>query len=342
MQQAEQIFQMMVKMGLHPDAVTFQILTKGHCSANNFDDALQLVERMKAYNIDMSKNICDTLIYHLAIGKKFYKAMEMLDQLLPNNSVDKFTCTCLVKELCETKKLRYIEDSLRVIKKMKAHNIPRDTALYNPIIRGMFEINEISKAMDVISAMRDDGIECNSFTIGSMITDWGSLKRPDLAFKLLLESPKKYGVPITIINFNAVLFAFYINRQADETIKLFEDLMDSKYENLTPNVNSFTIAMKAYTTRKRYDEAINLLDIMEKEKIRGDLKLFSTCLECFLSADMPEQVEKIWDSMERSKIKPSQHILKKVVKFLCRHERLDKVKSILKDKEAQVDIMPGL
>ncbi|KAF9610137.1 hypothetical protein IFM89_020269 [Coptis chinensis] len=134
-----------------------------------------------------------------------------------------------------------------------------------------------------------------------LISLYGKAGMFDHALKLFDELPELKCVR-TVKTYNALLNASVASKKFDETEKLFREL--SLKLSVEPDFCSYNIVIQAFIEMRKWENALSMLDEMERNGVEPNLITFNTLLNGFYRDGKFEDGERIWARMEESGIVP--------------------------------------
>lgn len=165
----------MLASGLRPDIVTYVLVIKALCAANQVSEACGILNQMRANGCSPNKVVLSALFDGACAVGEFDKAMEILSEMehagdpacLPNV----VTYTCLMKWLCENSKL---EDALGVLDRMKSNNCRPNRVTVRTLLAGFCSHGRVGNAYELIDRMVGEGSisseQCHSLLIMCLLS----------------------------------------------------------------------------------------------------------------------------------------------------------------------------
>ncbi|CAI9087699.1 OLC1v1021841C1 [Oldenlandia corymbosa var. corymbosa] len=160
--------------------------------------------------------------------------------------------------------------------------------------RGEFSaVDEILQHQKTYTDIADEGFAVR------LICYYGKAKMFDEARKLFDELPS-LNCERTVVSFNALLSACVNSRQYDKVFELFSKVPVEL--GIEPNVVSYNTVIKGFCAVGCSDEALSMLDEMEKNNVKPDAVTFNTLLNAFNQMENFSQAEKLWSLMEEKDV----------------------------------------
>ncbi|PPS14082.1 hypothetical protein GOBAR_AA06497 [Gossypium barbadense] len=199
-EQALEIYRMMISDRLGPNIVTFRILIMdfvSYCRVSNVSEVVELSSEIEKLEI------------------------------LP----DVITYSILIKGLCIVGK---VEEGSFLLQKMNKDGVLANSVTYNSLINGYCKVGNMEKAnLDICSQMNEYGVEPNVITFSTLIDGYCKTGNMEAVVGFYSEMVIKGLVP-DVVAYSALINGYCKNGNIKEAFRLHKEMLEL---GLMPNKN---------------------------------------------------------------------------------------------------------
>lgn len=255
----EKMRELLVDFGkeVNADACTYNILIHTCCKNRSLDDAQNLFDEMLRKDILPTAVTFRTLIYGLCVNLRLNEAFKLKANMMrvykvkPNASL----YTSLIKGLCMIGQLSL---AFNVKEEMVRSKLNLDSAVYTTLISGLFKAGRRDEVHGVLEEMSIYGCEPDTVTYNAMISGFCEEKDFEAAYRVLDEMKEKDCKP-DIISFNVIIGALCKEGKWVEANDLFEDI---PRRDCRPDVVTYRTMFCGFCDWNRFEEATSVLEEM--------------------------------------------------------------------------------
>ncbi|KAK4485136.1 hypothetical protein RD792_007749 [Penstemon davidsonii] len=233
------------------------------------------------------------------------------------------------------------DDFNKLVEQFKKKSDSRDFRgnrfAYAYAVRRLAKAGHFSSINEILSHQKQyQQIHTERFT-SRLIRLYGQAKMLDHAHQLFDEMPE-LNCPRTVLSFNALLAACIYSKSFDKIIELFREL--PKKLSIKPDIISYATLMKAYCETGLFDEAVSLLDEIEKNDWKPNAVIFNTLLDTFYKSGKFSEAENIWDLMKQKNSVPDVRSYTSRLLGMVNENRLSEAVDVLKEME-EMELKPN-
>ncbi|XP_027155103.1 protein Rf1, mitochondrial-like, partial [Coffea eugenioides] len=186
MDKARKIFDTVVNRGVHPDILSHSTLMNGHFKKNENDKAMHLLREIPQRGLRADVGTYNIVLQGLFRMARYRSAREVFVEMQAVSLTPDFHTYCTMLDgLC---KCGHIEEALQFLQKMQFDGVKLDITMYNIILHGLCKSGRFQCAGDLFNNLSLKGMEHNVSTYKTMITN--------LCLKGLLDEAKEFFVKI--------------------------------------------------------------------------------------------------------------------------------------------------
>jgi len=200
---------------------------------------------------------------------------------------------------------------------------------------------EIDTAEMIFESMASEshGVRPNAVVYTSLIRGFAQAKQPRKALELYRRMQLE-GIEATSVTFNSVLDV--VSRQLSEPSMLQEVIDDMCKANVTPDVVTYSILMKASCSSGNVQGALSLFRQIQSNGLMFDQVGFNTLMLACSKADLISDAEEIFQEMLKARMTPTPVTTSIMVKMYGKAKMLDKAVAISELLEKDYGQKPNL
>ncbi|KAF6147921.1 hypothetical protein GIB67_014501 [Kingdonia uniflora] len=214
------------------------------------------------------------------------------------------------------------------------------TNLYKHTVNRLASARQFSSIEEILELQKKyKDISREGFAV-RIISLYGKAGMLDHALKTFEELPE-FKCNCTIKCVNVLLSAYVDCKKYDEVEPLMRQLM-TKFE-LTPDIYSYNIVIGAFFQRGNFDEAVAMLDEMEKNGVEPNLITYFIILNNLYSkSELFLEGEEIWSRMEKSGLAPDIRCYNSKLKGLVVTGKMSEAVKLVEELENNAGMKPDV
>ena len=269
--------------------------------------------------ISFGINIVSFGIYLKYLCKNDYLDLALFyyDQLNKNNILKDEVIYNLLLNGC-SKKLD-IRNLHRIYMDMINKGITPNLITFNTIIDAFIRNKNTEKAFGIFNDMINNKINPDNFTLSTLFK---GINRPEHNKYLIqgVDIINKNIYPVDIILINVLLDACIKLKDKKNFCEIFENIIEKKYKNISPDLITYNTFIKGCSKFKLYDKvefAFNhLINNSKETNIVPNDVTFNSLIDVYVSQKNMDKVLQIVNLMQRHKIFPDNYTYTTIIKGL--------------------------
>eukprot|EP00347_Sterkiella_histriomuscorum_P013026 403366299 len=347
---AWQLLSEMQQNNIVPDNFTYSTLIKGIRAENqsqngisnpmDLEKAFALLEQMKQSNGGVKP---DEILYNCLIDAcvRFHdvnRAVAVFQEMqFSNIKPSSVTYGILIKAYGSANQL---DNAFFVFKKMKDNCLIPNSVTYGCLIDACVKNNQIERAMEVFETMKRDGVQLNTIIFTTLIKGFAKSFKLDQALEVYQIMKMDDKIKPNNVTFNSLIDCCIRCNSIKKAMEIFEE-MKQPISHTKPDLITYSTMIKGFCREKNIQQALIMLNDMEKNNIMADEVLYNSLLDGCCKANEIEMALKVYKNMEILKIKPSNVTYSILIKIYGKQRNLPKALGVLEEMKKD-GIRPGL
>jgi len=351
-----QLLDRLLKLGLEPDRYTCSTLVKGmHLAGSSVSDIDQAVDLLHCIGAEAlqpqeasggSSQGCNARLLEVlfntlldaCITVKDLGRMEKIFAMMQdfNVNISAVTFGTLIKAFGQAGRISRCRE---VWAEMQEANIHPTVVTYGCYMDACIRNDDIAAAEEKLQSMRANGQQPNAVIYTSLIRGFASAKQPGKAFEIYRQM-RTEGIEATSVTFNSVLDV--VARQLAEPDTLQEVLDDMRKANISPDVVTYSILIKASCNAGNVQNALSLFKQIRSHGPIFDQVAFNTLLLACSKAEQISDAEEIFGEMRRLGMVPTHVTTSIMIKMYGKAKMLDKALALGELMEHEYEQKPNL
>jgi len=175
-----------------PSSITFGILLDASIEAGYMDKASQVFEQMRSIGIEMNAVLFTTMIKGFAKAGKVKEALQLYETMLSQGvQPDLFTYSTLIKVLCDNKEL---QSAFLLIEEMGKQGVSPDEVVFNNLLAGCIHCANLPLGEQLVQDMMKSGIYPSVTTMSILMKLYSRCQEYPKALELLQSMKAQFGV----------------------------------------------------------------------------------------------------------------------------------------------------
>lgn len=355
-----ELLDQLILQGLEPDRYTCSTLVKGMhvagCTVSDIDRAVELLNRIGATALQAQSTAtnsggaarCNERLLEVLFNT-------LLDACITVRDLDRMTDIFVMMQQFKVGVSAVTHGTLikafgQAGRLVRCHEIWEDMRVariyptivtYGCYIDACIRNDDTERAEGVFESMMDTprGVRPNAVIYTSLIRGFANSRQPKKALEFYRRMLQE-GIQATSVTFNSVLDV--VARQLSEPSVLQEVIDDMCKANITPDVVTYSILMKASCASGNVQNALSLFRQIQGRGLVFDQVSFNTLLLSCSKADQIQDAEDIFGEMRRCGLAPSHVTTSIMVKMYGKAKMLDKAIALSELLETEYGQKPNI
>ncbi|XP_006643937.2 pentatricopeptide repeat-containing protein At5g25630 [Oryza brachyantha] len=301
-EESQRVFDVMAGgEGVRPNLTTCNILVKAWCDAGRLEEAWRVVARMRAAGTEPDVVTYNTLASAYAKNDETWRAEELVVEMATQAGLrtSERTWGIIVGGYCREGRLG---EAFRCVRQMKDAGVLPNVIVFNTLLKGFLDANDMAAVDDVLRLMEQFGIKPDIVTYShqlNALSSMGHMARCMKVFDKMIEAgiepdPQVYSI----------LAKGYVRAQQPE--KAEELLRQMDRLGVRPNVVTFTTVISGWCSVADMDNAMRVYAAMRDAGVRPNLRTFETLIWGYSEQKQPWKAEEVLQIMQDAGVRPKQ------------------------------------
>lgn len=317
-------FENLKKSGCEADAVAYKAIISSLCTAGKWEIALEfykdMVQKDMVLDVRVYKMLmnCMARLGDVAAVRSVGNDMIRLS-LLPEHSIH----GCVLKIFCNSGR---IKEALELIRDLKNKDFALEREYFETLVRGLCKADRITDALEIVDIMKRKH-NVDEKVYGIIIN--GYLRRNEVHMALdVFQSMKETDHDPTISAYTVLMQHLFRLNQYEEACKLYDEMLG---KGIKLDIVAITTMVAGHVSHNRISEAWKIFKSMENQGIKPSWKSYSVFIKELRKASRTEDIVKLLNDMQVSKVAIGDEIFQWVITYLEK-----KGESDVKDKVQQM------
>lgn len=280
-----------------PDTVLYTKMISGLCEASLFEEAMDLLNRMRARscipNVVTFRILLCGCLRKRQLGRcKRVLSMMITEGCYPSPRI----FHSLIHAYCRSGDYSY---AYKLLSKMRKCGFQPGYVVYNILIGGICG-NEDLPASDVFelaekayAEMLNAGVVLNKINVSNFVQCLCGAGKYEKAYNVIREMMSKGFIPDTS-TYSKVIGYLCDASEAEKAFLLFQEM---KRNGLIPDVYTYTILIDNFCKAGLIEQARNWFDEMVKEGCDPNVVTYTALIHAYLKARKPSQANELFETM---------------------------------------------
>merc|ERR1719379_956820 len=275
--QAQRLFKQMKSDGAF-DVVSFNIVLKMHLREKKHNEAQQLLNEMREYDLQPNKITYNELINAKVEAGDRNGVWQLLAQMKnQGESPNSVTCSILLKALTERASKQDVKYTMDLVDQMED---PMDEVLFSSVIEACLRVGQLDLLSRQMQKYARQGglIALTAPTYGSMIKAYGQARDVERMWELWHEMEKRQVKP-TAITIGCMIDALVKNHCVEDAWNLVHDIMsDPARKSLVNNIIYSTI-LKGFAMTKQTERLFAVYAEIRDQGVQANTITYNTMID---------------------------------------------------------------
>ncbi|XP_042511456.1 putative pentatricopeptide repeat-containing protein At5g06400, mitochondrial isoform X1 [Macadamia integrifolia] len=214
----------MIKIYQFPEHTVYSHMLKSFCISGRIREALELIHELKSRNITVDTGSLQILVKGLCRADRIADALEIADIIKKNNVVHGKVYEIIISGYLRKNDISKALELFTSVK--ESGHLPAVTT-YTELMQHLFQSNEYQRACELYDDMLENGVEPDSVAIMAVVAGHVRHSHVSQAWEVF-RSMKEKGFKISQKSYSVFIEELCRVSRADEAFKLLNDMWDSK------------------------------------------------------------------------------------------------------------------
>ncbi|GAB2246157.1 hypothetical protein Droror1_Dr00001650 [Drosera rotundifolia] len=307
------IFDEMRVAGCEPDGEAYRVMVRLLSTAGKGDVALEFYNEMikKGFGLELDIKSYRMLLNCLTGSGDQDGVYSVADGMINASQIpESDVYSCVLKSFCVSKR---IKEALELIRDLRSKNLAFNSEYLETLVKGLCKADRIDDAVEIVGIMKRRGAVTEK-VYGAIIS--GYLKKKDIFKALdLFQTMKESGLMPSISTYTELMHHHFSLNEFEKGSTLFDEMIRSRVELDTV---AFMPMVAAHVRQNSLSLAWEVFDSMEKRGIKPPQKCYSVFIKELCRISRTDEVFKVLDRMQESKVAIGEEIFHVVVSYLQR------------------------
>ncbi|CAH2072225.1 unnamed protein product [Thlaspi arvense] len=301
LEESSRLLEMMLRDEIQPNDRTCNILVQAWCNQRRIEEAWNIVYKMQSYGVKPDVVTFNTLARAYArIGSTCTSEDMIIPRMLHNKVKPNVrTCAIIMNGYCVEGKM---EEALRFFYRMKELGVHPNLFVFNSLIKGFLDINDMDGVDEVVNLMEEYGVRPDVVTFSTLMNAWssiGDMKRCEEIYGDMLEG----GIDPDVHAFSILAKGY---ARAGEPEKAEQLLNQMRKIGVRPNVVIYTTIISGWCSTGEMKKAMQVYKQMcGVVGLSPNLTTYETLIWGFGEAKQPWKAEELLIDMEEKNVVPT-------------------------------------
>jgi len=226
-----------------------------------------------------------------------------------------------------------------LLEEMEATEGLADVITYNTLAKGYAKGSQVEDCFTLYRRMRASGLEPSQVTYGILLDCCVNENQMDRALEVF-NSMLKEGCPMNRVLYTTMIKGFARMDQLDEAMRVFEQMRQDKQEDVSPDLITFSILIKANCDAARLNIALKLLEAMMDLNLCPDEVIFNNLLGGCVRENNSMLAKRLYKNMVEGGIRPSNATFSIFIRLYSSCKLLEEALDMLRTEPAARGVLP--
>ncbi|KAL6841886.1 hypothetical protein ACP4OV_028398 [Aristida adscensionis] len=299
-EESQRIFDMMaVEESIKPNLTTYNILVKAWCDQRNLEEAWSVVGKMRACGVKPDIITYNTIASTYARNDETWRAERLIVEIQTTMRTSERTWGIIIGGYCREGKL---DEAFRCIQLMKDAGVHPNVVIFNTLLKGFLDTNDLFAVDNILALMEQFGIEPDIVTFSHQLNSFSSVGHMVKCMKVFDKMIEAGIEPDPHVY--SILAKGYVRAQQPQ--KAEELLLQMSQLGIRPNVVTFTTVISGWCSIGVMENAMRVYRKMCESGVHPNLRTFETLIWGYNEQKQPWKAEEVLQMMQEIGVKPKQ------------------------------------
>ncbi|GAB2298771.1 hypothetical protein Dimus_032849 [Dionaea muscipula] len=319
------MFDKMNAAGCEPDAGAYRVMIRLLSASGKGEIALHLYNEMAQKDLgglELDIKTYKLLLNCLAVAGDIDGVYSVADGMINSSHIpESEVYSFVLKSFCISKRIQNAFELIHHLQSKKDFTF--NPEYFETLVKGLCKADRINDAVEILGIMKKRGV-VDEKVYGTIIS--GHLRKKEISKALaLFHNMKESGLlPATSTYTELMHYHFNLN-EYEKGSAMFEEMVDSGIEL---DSVAFMPIIAAHVRRNRVSLAWKVFETMEERGIRATQKSYSVFIKELCKISMTEEVFKVLNKMQKSKVNMGDEIYHLVTCYLERIGEIVKAEEV--------------
>jgi len=212
-----------------------------------------------------------------------------------------------------------------------------DVITYNTILKGYAKASQIDDCFKFFEGMRAKNINPSQVTYGILLDCCINENKVDRA-RQVVDDMTAAGCPMNVVLYTTLIKGFARAGELQQAVDMYKKMRAD--QNVSPDLITFSILIKANCDHGKLEEALSLLDEMVELRLRPDEVVFNNLIIGCAQLGNAVLGKQLYHDMVKSGVRPSNATFSILIRLLYQSKLLEEAIVLLKEEPAKHNVEP--
>ncbi|URE44217.1 PPR repeat [Musa troglodytarum] len=282
-----------------PSQKTYNILIKAWCDKQNLTEAWNVVHKMSASGIQPDVVTYNTIARAYTKNGETKRAEELILEMQMRLRPNERTWVIILGGYCTEGNMK---DALRCVNEMKAVGIRPNIVVFNTLIKGFLDNQDMAGADEVLAIMKELGVRPDlcikpDAQVYSILAKGYVRAREPAKAEALLVTMNELGIQANVVTFTTIISGWCSAANMENAMRVYSMMSES---GVSPNIKTFETLIWGYGELKQPWKAEELLQTMKETGVRPKKNCIRLVAEAWRAVGLQNEANRVLDSINDS------------------------------------------
>jgi len=227
----------------------------------------------------------------------------------------------------------HFEEAVGLLADMEKVDGFADVITYNTLAKGYAKDGQLDACFELCGRLRSKGLEPSQVTYGILLDCCINQSRMDRA-REVFDHMMQEGCAMNTVLYTTMIKGFARSEQVDEAMAIYERMRSDASGNVSPDVITFSILVKANCDAGRQKTAMGLLEAMMELRLAPDEVIFNNLIGGCVHEANTGLAKRLYHNMVEGGIKPSTATFSILIRLYASCKMMDEAVGLLTTEPA--------
>ncbi|KAL8141451.1 hypothetical protein V2J09_014483 [Rumex salicifolius] len=318
-----------------PDTILYTRMISGLCEASLFDEAMDLLNRMRCGscmpNVVTYRTLLCGCLNKRQLGRcKRILSLMMAEGCYPDHKIF-HSLAGNTERACQIYSRMQGYKSLPDVDRYFGDNdenvIQPNVFTYGALVDGLCKAHKVKEAGDLLVAMTADGVEPNQIVYDALIDGLCKVGKLDEAQKVFSKM-SEHGYSPTEHTYGSLIDKMFKDKRLDLALKVLSKMLE---DFCAPNVVIYTEMIDGLCKVGKIEEAYKLMLMMNEKGCRPNVVTYTAILDGYGKANKVDKCLELFSEMVQKGCSPNYVTYRVLIKHCCNVGFLDDAYCLLEE-----------